>query len=124
MNDKEVIKVILGKPFKFNVRLGNILFRNIVRLKGVDYRRGQGFLIKDYAAIPALNSILSPLNIEVIPSISCIICNSDVKCEACEFKDECKKSVRFCVCNDCLVSENLWSEYSRAVKDIAFSLFD
>jgi|Deesub1362B_J571_1020462.scaffolds.fasta_scaffold00004_263 hypothetical protein len=124
MKNKNIIKIILGRPFKLNVRLGNTLFRNIVKIKGIEYKHGKGFIVKDYSILPRINSLLSHLNIELIPYILCIICESDVNCQDCIFKDNCKKDIRFCVCNKCIESNDIWTRYSRAIKDIAFTLLD
>lgn len=113
---KNIIKIYPGVPFKISARLGPTLFKAIVRLKGLDYKRGEGFVVNDLSIIPRINAILKPLNVLLVPYGNCIICNKDIQCENCEYLDNCKKDIDMCICRRCLDNPLIWENYIRSQK--------
>lgn len=108
---KTVIKVYLGSPFQPRVRLGATVFKALVKLRGVEYRRGEGFVINDYSAIPRVNALLDRFNVILVPYGRCAICGRDVRCETCEYRDGCRKDVDICICRSCLEKGDVWRSY-------------
>jgi len=121
VDKKNIIKVYVGSPFQPRIRLGATLFKSIVRLKGVEYRRGQRFIISDLSAIPRLNTLLSRFNVVIVPYGRCIICGKDVRCDQCEYLDLCRKDVDICICRSCLEQHDVWNKYIQAQRKIARS---
>lgn len=99
-----------GEPFQIRRRLGN-LFRDIVRIKGVEYGRGRGFIVRDYYALSNLNKILIRMGLILTPMVKCVICNKNLECESCSFADVCLKDVSTCLCDECLYSEDIVEKY-------------
>ncbi len=113
----EYQKIRYGEPFQIRRRLGN-LFRDIVRIKGVDYERGRGFIVRDYYALSNLNKILIRMGLLLTPEVKCYICGTYVDCEKCPFTDVCLKDVSICICESCLNDENLVEKYySTSMRD-------
>lgn len=111
-----IVKVYLGKPFQLKVRLGGTLFKIFVKIKGVEYKKGAGFIINDYSAIPKINTLLERFGVTIVPYIVCTICGKDVHCESCEYIINCNKDIGFCICRMCLSKENVWSEYLKSFR--------
>ena len=109
---KNVVKIYIGSPFSLRVRLGATLFKSIVRIKGVEYERGSGFIVRDYSAIPKLNALLDRFDVELVPYSRCVICGGDVHCEGCEYREECRKDVGQCICRGCLEGGDAWENYT------------
>jgi len=106
----EYQRIRYGEPFQIRRRLGD-LFRDIVRIKGVDYERGKGFIVRDYYALANLNKILIRMGLILTPMVECAICHRSVDCEKCNFTDVCLKDVSICLCDECLSSEDVVSRY-------------
>ncbi len=111
-----VIKVFPGRPFQFRIRLGSTLFKAIVKIKGIEYRRGEGFVITSYDAIPKVNALIERFNVMLIPYIPCVICGKDVHCETCEYSINCRKDLEACICKTCLNQSDAWRKYSEIQK--------
>ena len=106
----EYQRIRYGEPFQIRRRLGD-LFKDIVRIKGVDYERGKGFIVRDYYALSNLNKILIRMGLLLTPEVICYICGKYVDCEKCKFTDVCLKDVPTCICESCLQSEDLSDKY-------------
>ncbi|HIE37295.1 TPA: hypothetical protein EYP83_03915 [Candidatus Geothermarchaeota archaeon] len=99
-----------GEPFQIRRRLGN-LFKDIVRIKGVEYERGKGFIVRDYYALTNLNKILIRMGLILTPMVKCVICDKNIECEKCSFTDVCLKDVTTCLCDECLYSDDVVEKY-------------
>ena len=106
----QYMRIRYGEPFMIPRRLGK-LFKEVVRIKGVDYVKGKGFIVKDYYALSNLNKILSRLGLLLTPEVKCFICGKYIDCETCRFKSNCKREVSTCICDDCLKKENIVEIY-------------
>ncbi len=115
----QVMKIKYGEPFRIPRRLGD-LFKDVVRIDGVDYVRGAGFTVRDYYALSNLNKILIRLGLVLLPMVTCTICGRDVDCEECEYTDVCRKDVNLCLCRECTYSENVVDKYRLSVRKRVF----
>jgi len=106
----QYMKIRYGETFSIPRRLGN-LFREVVRIKGVEYIKGKGFIVRDYYALSNLNKILARLGLILTPEVRCFICGKYVDCEKCEFRNNCKRDVTICICDDCLNNKNILNIY-------------
>jgi len=106
----EYQKIRYGEPFQIRRRLGD-LFRDIVRIKGVSYERGKGFIVSDYYALSNLNKILIRMGLLLTPEVKCFICGAYVDCEKCTYTEVCLKDVSTCICDKCIGEENLDKNY-------------
>ncbi len=113
----EYQRIRYGEPFQIRRRLGD-LFKDIVRIKGVDYERGKGFIVRDYYALANLNKILIRMGLLLTPIVECAICRNLVDCEECKFGDICLKDVSICLCDRCMNREDVVSEYLRVSKNL------
>ena len=108
----QYMKISYGVPFKIPRKLGN-LFKEIVKIKGVKYIKQQGFVIEDKSSLDAVNRILIKMGLVLVPKIYCYVCGGEVDCENCEFKDICKKDVKYCICKKCLSSHDIVKKYAE-----------
>jgi hypothetical protein len=115
------MKIRYGEPFSIPRRLGSELFKEVVRIRGVNYIRGQGFVVSDYYALSSLNRILARLGLILTPEVKCSICGANIDCEKCEFNSVCRKNTDTCVCDVCLKKKDLVEEYIRSQKKALFS---
>lgn len=107
----QYMKIRYGEPFSIPRRLGTELFKEVVRIKGVDYVKGKGFIVADYYALSSLNRILVKLGLILTPEVKCYLCNRPVDCDKCRFRNVCKKNTNYCICDQCLEKEDLADKY-------------
>ena len=118
----QYIKIRYDEPFSIPRRLGTELFKEIVRIRGISYIKGKGFVVSDYYALSSLNRILARLGLVLTPEIKCYICGKPIDCETCIFKSFCKKNTRTCICEECLKDSALADKYIEKQRNSLFSL--
>ncbi|MEM0056874.1 MAG: hypothetical protein QXH96_00100 [Candidatus Geothermarchaeota archaeon] len=109
----QYMKVKYNDFFQIPRKLGTDVFKEIVKLKGVEYVKGKGFLVKGKDALDGLNKVLIRYGLLLVPQINCFICGTEVDCSACEFRDVCERSVKECICQKCISSSNLLENYAK-----------
>ncbi len=113
----QYMRVRYGEPFRIPRRLGD-LFKDVVRIDGVDYVRGQGFVVRDYYALVNLNKILLRLGLILTPIVTCAICYTTIDCEKCEFTQVCRKDVNICICGKCASSPDSSEKYRERMENL------
>ena len=107
----QYMKIRYGEPFSIPRRLGSELFKEVVRIRGVNYVKGKGFIVSDYYALSSLNHILIKLGLILTPEVKCIVCGKNIDCESCKFKTVCKKNTKVCICDECLNRNDIVDKY-------------
>lgn len=118
----QYMKIRYGEPFSIPRRLGTELFKEVVRIRGVNYVKGKGFVVSDYYALSSLNRILARLGLILTPEVKCSICGTDIDCEKCEFKSVCRKNTSTCICIKCLKERDIVEKYIHSQRNILFSI--
>lgn len=113
----DVMRIKYGEPFRIPRRLGD-LFRDVVRIDGVEYVRGKGFIVRDYYAMVNLNKILMRMGLTLAPTVNCVMCGASIECDKCEYTDVCRKEVTLCICGNCAYSPNSFERYRDVAKSI------
>ena len=106
----QYLKIRYGEPFSIPRRLGD-LFKEVVRIKGVDYVKGRGFVVKDYYALSNLNKILARLGLILTPEVKCFLCGQYIDCEKCRFKSSCRRDMTTCICDKCMSEADILKKY-------------
>lgn len=114
----QYMKVKYDVFFQIPRRLGTDIFKEIVKLKGVEYVKGKGFLVKSKDALDGLNKVLIKYGLILIPQINCFICGAEIDCSTCEFRDVCERSVKECICQKCISSTDLLENYAKKSADV------
>jgi len=107
----QYMKIRYGEPFSIPRRLGTELFKEVVRIRGIDYVKGKGFIVSDYYALSSLNKILVKLGLILKPEVKCFLCGKNIDCDKCEFSQVCRKNVSTCLCDECISKFSLVSDY-------------